>query len=211
MAIGSPTCDAQAHPVEMPGKVNRPYHHGNLRDTLVDAALAAVDRDGKVPSLRAVAALAGVSHNAPYRHFGNQADLLGHVAARCFTGLARAVGEATVGTDNPVERARAGLAAYIRYGLEHPTRYQLMFGGTSPLAAHATARDAGGEAFELLVAGARRFEVEDPYAAAFRAFVMLHGAVDLLRYGYYPPGVPEDRDNTIAQIVDSALGVLRGY
>ena len=190
--------------------MNRPYHHGNLRDTLVDAALDAVDNDGKVPSLRAVAALAGVSHNAPYRHFENQADLLGHVAARCFAGLAHAVERATADTESRVDRTRAGLTAYIRYGLEHPTRYQLMFGGTSPLATHAAARTAGGEAFELLVAGARRFEVEDPYAAAFRAFVMLHGAVDLLRNGYYPPGVPDDRDHLITQIVDSALGILRG-
>ena len=64
----------------------------------------------------------------------------------------------------PRERARAGLAAYLRYGLAHPTRYQLMFGSTSPLASHPSAQQAGAETFDMLVEGARRFD-----AAAFPA------------------------------------------
>ena len=110
--------------------MSQAYHHGNLHEALVEAALAATDKDGAVPSLRAVANLAGVSHNAPYRHFKNHQDLLGHVAARCFAGLSEAISAATSAHDEPIERAQAGLRAYINYGLEHPVRYQLMFGDT---------------------------------------------------------------------------------
>ena len=190
--------------------MSRPYHHGNLREDLVDAALAAVDRDGEVPSMRAVAALAGVSHNAPYRHFTNHADLLGHVAARCFVGLKDAVTAAIENCTDPNERARAGLGAYIRYGLDHPARYQLMFGDTSPLAEHDVVQGSGADAFESLVTAARAFGAGEPYGVAFRAFVMLHGAVDLLRSGFYPPGVPGERQELIEQIIDSALVILRG-
>ena len=190
--------------------MNRPYHHGNLHDSLVEAALDAVDRDGKVPSLRAVAALAGVSHNAPYRHFENHADLMGHVAARCFAGLGKAIATAVAGNEAPRERARAGLAAYLRYGLAHPTRYQLMFGSTSPLASHPAAQQAGAETFDMLVEGARRFDAADPHTVAFRTFVTLHGAVDLLRHGFVPNGVSDDQGFLFDQVVDSALGILSG-
>lgn len=190
--------------------MNRPYHHGNLRDSLVKAALAAVDRDGRVPSLRAVAALAGVSHNAPYRHFEHHADLLGHVAARCFTGLAQAIASAVSAVEAPRERARAGLAAYLRYGLAHPTRYQLMFGSTSPLASHDVAQQAGAGTFDMLVDAARGFDAADPHTVAFRTFVTLHGAVDLLRHDIVPGGVSDDREFLFEQVVDSALGILSG-
>ena len=190
--------------------MNKAYHHGNLREDLVDAALAATDRDGAVPSLRAVATLAGVSHNAPYRHFDNHADLLGHVAARCFAGLSEAIKAATEAHDEPIGRARAGLTAYIQYGLRHPARYQLRFGDTSPLASHEAVKGAGAQAFESLVSAARGFGAEDPYTVAFKVFVMLHGAVDLLRTKFYPSGVGNDHDFLLEKIVDSALNILRG-
>lgn len=188
--------------------MNRPYHHGNLHDSLVEVALAAVDRDGQVPSLRAVAALAGVSHNAPYRHFDNQADLLGYVAARCFAGLGAAVSAAVSEAETTEHRARAGLAAYLHYGLKHPTRYQLMFGSNSPLAAHTAAQQAGSEAFEMLVNTAREFDAVDPYTTAFQTFVTLHGAVDLLRQGFFPHGVATDHEFLFEQIVNSAFDIL---
>lgn len=189
--------------------MSQPYHHGNLHEALVDAALAATDEDGTVPSLRAVANLAGVSHNAPYRHFKNHQDLLGHVAARCFAGLSEAIRTATAAHGEPIERAQEGLRAYIKYGLEHPARYQLMFGDTSPLGSHDVVKGAGAHAFESLVAAARGFGAEDPYLVAFRVFVMLHGAVDLLRSKFYPTGVGDDHDFLLEQIVSSALKLLR--
>ncbi len=61
-----------------------PYHHGHLREALVDAALAAARADGpEAVVLRAATRAAGVSPNAAYRHFADRDDLLRAVAARC--------------------------------------------------------------------------------------------------------------------------------
>lgn len=70
------------------GDGQRAYHHGNLREALVDAGLALARTGG--PSavvLRAASRQAGVSHNAAYRHFANHEDLLAAVAERCMSKL----------------------------------------------------------------------------------------------------------------------------
>jgi AcrR family transcriptional regulator len=65
-----------------------PYHHGDLRRSLLDAALGILHQDGiGAVSLREVARAAGVSHNAPYRHFPSRDALLAGVAAEGFGRL----------------------------------------------------------------------------------------------------------------------------
>ena len=79
----------------------RPYHHGNLAPALVAAALALLDETQDWAfSLREVARRAGVSHNAPYKHFPEKRDLLAAVAARGFDALAeRMVAELSTWSD----------------------------------------------------------------------------------------------------------------
>ena len=68
----------------------QPYHHGNLRKTLLDAAVALIGEVGpRAFTLREVARRAGVSHNAPYRHFPSKDELLVAVAAEGFDRLTR--------------------------------------------------------------------------------------------------------------------------
>jgi AcrR family transcriptional regulator len=108
---------------------NRPYHHGDLRRALLDAALQLVAERG-IPdfTLREVARQAGVSHNAPYNHFADKADL---VVALTVEGLqkleraARSTYEQTAGT--PIERTLAIGGAYLRFALENPAVFRLMF------------------------------------------------------------------------------------
>ena len=62
---------------------SRPYHHGNLRETLVAAGVELARTGGPdAVVLRAVSRQAGVSHNAAYRHFADHDELLAAVAAR---------------------------------------------------------------------------------------------------------------------------------
>ena len=64
------------------------YHHGNLREALVDAGVELARAGGpNAVLLRAASRQAGVSHNAVYRHFANQEDLVAAVAQRCMTQL----------------------------------------------------------------------------------------------------------------------------
>src|SRR3954449_9656694 len=70
------------------GGAQRGYHHGNLREALVAAGLELARASGpNAVVLRAASRQAGVSHNAVYRHFANQEDLLAAVAQRCMTQL----------------------------------------------------------------------------------------------------------------------------
>ncbi len=126
----------------------RPYHHGDLRDALIEAAVALVTEEQDWTfSLREVARRAGVTHNAPYNHFAEKRDLLGAVAAVGFGRLRARM----VAMTADIARADASLntlaQAYIGFAIENPALYRLMFGPA--LAKGHSARPAS-----ALIAGA---------------------------------------------------------
>jgi AcrR family transcriptional regulator len=172
------------------------YHHGDLRRALVDAAIPLL-RDGgpEALTLRAVARAAGVSQTAPYRHFADRAELVAAVAESGFRRLhARLVDAArapAAALGQPPATARAGLQAiamaYVRFALEHPAEYRVMFGGDmATLAASrrdlATARD---EVFALLRGGIAMLQEQglvregDSRTIALTAWALVHGLVML--------------------------------
>ena len=97
-----------------------------LRDTLIDAALELLEREGDVPSLRAVARTAGVSAMAPYRHFPDKAGLLAAVATHGFELLYRTLSEADRQADAREALVAQGLA-YIDFARAHPALFGLMY------------------------------------------------------------------------------------
>ena len=102
------------------------YHHGDLRLALVEGAMRLLKVQSAAElSLRAVARLAGVSPNAPYRHFESKDALLAAVAEEGFRRLAAA----TAAASGP-PRTRLGRmgVAYVRFATENPRLYGLMFG-----------------------------------------------------------------------------------
>ncbi len=105
------------------------YHHGDLRRALVEAATAIVAEEQNWEfSLREVARRAGVSHNAPYRHFPEKLDLLAAVAAGGFEALRTTMIDAGGPAKAPEDALIAIGSAYVRFGTENPARYRLMFG-----------------------------------------------------------------------------------
>src|ERR1017187_4433780 len=83
----------------------KPYHHANLRKTLLDAAVALIGEVGpRAFTLREVARRAGVSHNAPYRHFASKDELLVAVAAEGFERLTAVMEETMAEASSPLER-----------------------------------------------------------------------------------------------------------
>jgi AcrR family transcriptional regulator len=108
----------------------RPYHHGDLHRAIVEAALDVLSESQSTEfSLRELARRAGVSHNAPYKHFADKRELLAAVSAVGFELLAKRMADATKELDSPRERLAAIARAYVCGGVNNPALYRLMFGG----------------------------------------------------------------------------------
>src|SRR5687767_8172023 len=103
LRLSTPRCYDRAMPRA------RAYHHGNLKEALLEAAVALVAERGTAGfTLREVARRAGVSHNAPYRHYKDREALLAEVARQGFEELGGALAKAlaAAGAD-PIDRFRA--------------------------------------------------------------------------------------------------------
>src|ERR1700749_1513131 len=130
-----------------PQATERPYHHGDLRRAVVKAALEILQETQSFEfSLRELARRAGVSHNAPYKHFADKRELLAAVSAAGFETLTKRMGIETAKGGTPRAQLMAVLRAYIQYGVNNPALYRLMFGG------YLSGPDAGRPAIERAAA-----------------------------------------------------------
>jgi AcrR family transcriptional regulator len=128
---------------------DRAYHHGDLRNGLLDAARGILEEQSlEALTLRAVARRAGVSHAAPYRHFPNHEALLVELSIEGFAELRQNIVEvARIGGPESERIADIG-AAYMRFVAKRPAVARLMFGSQLPnrdkFPALASAADAIG-------------------------------------------------------------------
>lgn len=159
--------------------MSRSYHHGNLRRVLLDGALAAIAERGAANlSLRDVARRAGVSHAAPAHHFGDKRGLLTAIAVEGFDGLTQVT--AAAAGDHV-----AGGLAWIRWALEHPAHYEVMF---SPGLLHLDdpelerARTQGTAVLFRSIRG-RGVRDADLIPAAIASMAWAHGFVGLWQTG----------------------------
>jgi AcrR family transcriptional regulator len=164
------------------------YHHGNLRRTLLDTALAVVEEAGPgALSLRELARRAGVSHAAPYRHFKSRESLLVALAEEGFQGLGAEMGALTAGEREPLRRFRSLGMAYVRYAVAHPGHFKVMF--SSELnhgSGHPELAAAGSPTLQALIDSITDAQAEglvragDPRQLALPAWSMVHGLAMLL-------------------------------
>jgi AcrR family transcriptional regulator len=157
---------------------NAPFHHGDLRQALVEATTGLIERDGPASvSLREAARITGVSHNAPYRHFPTREALLAAVAENGFRRLRAAFEEAAAAPD---DRLLALGQAYVRFASANPGLFRLMFGGDVGKDAHPDLRRAAGEAFALLREAGAQGGSDAPREAALGAWALVHGLAHLV-------------------------------
>jgi AcrR family transcriptional regulator len=105
----------------------KPYHHGHLRETLLETAFGLVESEGsEAISMRALAREAGVSSAAPFRHFADKQVLLEAVAQKAAAELGQKLDEATADGDDALTQFRAMSVAYVRFAAEHPRLFELI-------------------------------------------------------------------------------------
>jgi len=111
--------------------MNDSYHHGDLKNALIQAGLAILAQDGvQALSLRQVAKRAGVSHTAPYAHFADKQALIAAIAAEGYQKLYEQVSMAAVGyPDDPRERLIETAWAYVQFALDAPDQFKITFSG----------------------------------------------------------------------------------
>lgn len=106
---------------------SRPYHHGDLRRALVDAARRLLEAEGPTAlSLRAVAREAGVSPAAPYHHFKDKAELLDAVAQEGWDTLNAQMAEAKTRDSGPHQLTSLGIT-YVCFARDNPALYRVMY------------------------------------------------------------------------------------
>jgi AcrR family transcriptional regulator len=199
----------------------RGYHHGNLKEALVRAALELIAKKGAAGFTFAEAARwAGVSPAAPYRHFRDRDELLADVARRGFdqfeTVLARAWDggrpEAFVAFD------RVG-KAYLQFARSEPAYYSAMFEAGIPLDANPDLRAAGDRAFAVLKSATEHLIAAMPakdrppvLMMALHIWALSHGIASLFGRGDAAsralPMSPEDLLEAAVLVYLQGLGVI---
>jgi len=154
------------------------YHHGNLRAAVLKAASKILERQGiSGLSLRQAARRAGVSHNAPYRHFPGRESLLAGIAAEGFSMLADGLKGSS---------GKAMGEAYVRFALKHPQRFRLMFGGSLAVGKYPALREAADRAYQALVDSFRpHADAQQAQVAAAAAWSLVHGLSHLILDGHF--------------------------
>lgn len=170
----------------------RTYHHGDLKNALIETAHTHISRDGaRALSLREVARSAGVTHTASYRHFPNKESLLAAVAEQGFDLLTQAMRAATIAhAGDPVTALQLAGGAYVEFGVHYPEHLQVMFGGViARTEDYPALRAASKAAYEELLGIVREglrlrlFHGPDERTIAVAAWSLVHGLAVLISGG----------------------------
>lgn len=172
-------------------RTRKSYHHGDLRNALIDAGTQLLRERGTTGfSLRETAHRAGVSHAAPYRHFRDKAALLAAIAALGFDELAAALNDTAARyPDDPATQLVEAGAAYVLLAVRNPQRARLMFGSVNLEDDDESLRQAGPNAFDALVRivdnglQAGLYADGDARQLARSAWALVHGLATLIIAG----------------------------
>jgi len=170
----------------------RGYHHGNLKEALIQAALHLIAAKGPSGFTFAEAARsAGVSPAAPYRHFRDREELIANVARRGFELFEAALKAAWQdGRPDPSTAFERLGRAYLDFARTEPAYYSAMFEAGIPLDASPELREAGDRAFAVLRSAAEKLIARAPpdrrppaLMMALHIWSLAHGIASLFGRG----------------------------
>jgi AcrR family transcriptional regulator len=160
-----------------------------LREEILEAAEALLLETASedAVSIRAVAQAVGVTAPSIYRHFPDKTHLLFEVCARQFELLDEVLEAAVSGIDDPLEAMAARGRAYVRFGVEHPEHYRIMFMGSTQATPAQWQDIVGTGSFANLIRGIERLRDADllppeidTYTTALHVWANIHGLTSLL-------------------------------
>ncbi|MFI5316070.1 MAG: TetR/AcrR family transcriptional regulator [Myxococcota bacterium] len=196
------------------------YHHGHLREALLEAAERMIEEEGpETVTVREAARRAGVSPGAPFRHFATRTALMTGVAERAMKRfldeIARA--EAAVDPGDPAKRYAALGRAYLRWAMRHPAQFRVLatrslidFDGSESLARD---NDAIRALMQAIVAdGQRRGRMcaADPATVELTAKALSYGLARMYVDGHFPQwGVAKrDAEAAMQRVLDFFLALI---
>jgi AcrR family transcriptional regulator len=168
------------------------YHHGNLRQALVEATLRLIEEKGPLGfTLAEAARAAGVSPAAPYRHFRGREELIEEVARQGFVMFADRLGRASAAGGPSALRALFETGrAYLEFARANPGYYQAMFESGVEIAGNAELARAADRALSVLIGVAARLAEQlpperrpPPTMMANHIWALGHGVVELFGRG----------------------------
>jgi AcrR family transcriptional regulator len=195
----------------------KPYHHGHLREALLQAAIQLIAEVGPAGfTLREVARRAGVSHNAPYRHFAEREELLAAVAAQGFRELDEAMLKALRHQRSSIARLKHAGLAYVEFALRRPEHFTVMF--DAAVSEHKTpdSAQAAEQAFTTLMTLVKSCQDEgrlpsgDVHRFALLAWSMVHGVAKLATAKRLPYESTADVLKFANFVIDESLPVTTG-
>lgn len=174
-------------------RAERGYHHGNLKEALLQAALGLIAEKGAAGFTFADAArMAGVSPAAPYRHFRDRDELLSSIAQRGFEQFEQALTDAwDDGRPDTVTAFERVGKAYLAFAREEPAFYSAMFESGLPVEVDPALQAAAERAFAVIRAAAERLAALAPpgmprppaLMMALHIWSMSHGIASLFARG----------------------------
>jgi AcrR family transcriptional regulator len=197
--------------------MRKAYHHGHLREALLQAAIQLIAEVGPAGfTLREVARRAGVSHNAPYRHFAEREELLAAVAAQGFRELDEAMLKALRHQRSSIARLKHAGLAYVEFALRRPEHFTVMF--DAAVSEHKTpdSAQAAEQAFGTLVGLVKSCQDEgrlpsgDIHRFALLAWSMVHGVAKLATAKRLPYESTADVLKFANFVIDESLPVTTG-
>lgn len=192
----------------------RSYHHGNLREALLERAWESIDAGGvDALSLRQLARDVGVSHGASARHFSDRTALLDAVAVAGFTRMNEALAAAVEQSAPFGGRLRAAGFAYIGFAVAHPAILEVMYKAKHHLDASGELRERSRASMAMVVAfvaaaqAAGEIPEGDAERRALVIFASVHGVAALATADLLD-GVPwQDAADATIEVILGSLGI----
>ncbi|MCA9642419.1 MAG: TetR/AcrR family transcriptional regulator [Polyangiaceae bacterium] len=195
------------------------YHHGSLRETLLDAGVELVAEAGiDALSLRELARRAGVSSAAPYRHFPDKDALLRGVAARGYQRFDQALGKVSkqCAETSALEAVQQLGVAYVRFAARNPNLFRLIFSPIGQASGHDPELDkACRQSAEHLPRALMRLH-EEGIATSISvqeltelAWALVHGVAMLYLDGLVGDGKPLSAEKAAERVTQHLVALFR--